>query len=48
MNDKEKELKARAYDLIAQLQFCQTELAKVNEELAKIAQEKSEPAKKEK
>jgi len=33
----ELELKARAYDLIAQIQFCQAELAKVNEELAKRA-----------
>lgn len=44
----EKELKAAAYDYIAQIQYCQGELAKINEELARLAQEKQEPAKKEK
>jgi hypothetical protein len=41
----ELELKAKAYDLIAQIQFCQTELAKINAELEKLALDK---AKKEK
>lgn len=44
----EKELKARAYDLIAQIQFCQGELAKINEELARQAEENAKNAKKDK
>lgn len=44
----ELELKARAYDLIAQIQFCQNELAQVNEELAKRAQEEKKEQKKDK
>lgn len=34
----ELELKAKAYDLLAQIQFCQNELARINAELAARAQ----------
>lgn len=37
-----QELKAYAYDLLAQIQKCQMELQKVNEQIAKLA---SQPAK---
>lgn len=37
----ELELKARAYDLLAQIQFCQNELAKINAELAQRAADAS-------
>lgn len=38
----EQELKAKAYDYIAQIQYCQTELAKINEELARLAAEQNQ------
>jgi hypothetical protein len=37
----ELELKAKAYDLLAQIQFCQAELAKINNELAQRASEEA-------
>lgn len=33
------ELKAKAYDVVAQIQFLQAELAKINEEISKIINE---------
>lgn len=42
------ELKARAYDIVAQIQFLQTELAKINEEIAKVINEGKESESKDK
>jgi hypothetical protein len=41
----ELELKARAYDLIAQIQACQAELQRVNEALAQRAVEEKKEEK---
>lgn len=38
----ELELKAKAYDLLAQIQFCQAELTKINAELARRATEEKQ------
>lgn len=40
----ELELKARAYDLLAQIQFCQAELTKINVELAERAKAETQVA----
>lgn len=38
------ELKAQAYDLLAQIQYLQSELAKVNEQIAAEANKQNAPA----
>lgn len=40
--DKITELKAKAYDILAGIQHLQSELQKVNAEIAKLSQEQKE------
>lgn len=42
--DKATELKAQAYDILAQIQFLQGRLAEVNAEISKLVTPAAEPA----
>lgn len=47
MSDKIKELKVKAYDLLALIQAYQMELQNVNQEISKLSQENKEDVKQE-